>query len=227
VEHGGSEIQEISRLEALGADAADSPAFAALAEAHRRAGDPERARRLAQEGLQAQPDHVAGRVALALALIDLGRAGEAGSALEAVLDQVPDHPLVPDARHPLVPDGRPGFGEANAELAPVAEAEIDAAFDLAESQTDEMVSANHLAEAALQAVEGDLPEGIELTGADSPFATETVAGLLEAQGHEQSADQIRATLAPPGPATGLDSERRGRWIATLERWLENLRRTTK
>lgn len=219
MEHGDSEIQEIGRLVALGADAADSPAFAALAEAYRRAGDPSQARRLAEIGLQAQPDHVAGRVALALALLDLGRTAEAGRALEAVLEQVPDHPLVPGET--------PELGEFQAHSEPVAEAEIEAAFDLAESNPDEMVSANHLAEAALQAVEGDEPEGVELAAEDSPFATETVASLLEAQGHEQSADQVRATLAPAREGTGVDSERRGRWIATLERWLENLRRTTR
>ena len=71
-------------------------------------------------------------------------------------------------------------------------------------------------------------------GEASPFATETVAGLLEQQDHREEARAIREVLEGPAapaslatdPGAGLPDivNERARVIATLERWLENLRR---
>jgi predicted Zn-dependent protease len=206
--------REIERLERLGARAPGSPAFATLAEAHRRAGDAAEALRIAERGLTEDPDHASGRVALALALLDLGRADDARLALERVLGEVPDHVLALRAQARLA--------EPPASLDDVAEVELEHAFEHAEAQSDEMWTANHVAEAAIEAVEAD-EEDDPLAAEDGPFATETVAHLLERQGHDARAREIRQGLvrrgsAPPAPD-------RERVIATLERWLENLRRS--
>ena len=61
---------------------------------------------------------------------------------------------------------------------------------------------------------------------DSPFATRTIAELLDRQGHGDEAAAIRRELAyrAEKSATPVADSRREQLIATLERWLENLRR---
>jgi tetratricopeptide (TPR) repeat protein len=71
--------------------AEDSPAFGAIAERFRRAGDLERAVNLCQEGLQKYPKHLSSRVTLGWALLDLGRYDEARAELEQVLKRAPDN----------------------------------------------------------------------------------------------------------------------------------------
>jgi hypothetical protein len=69
-----------------------SPDFPVLAESYRRGGQPERARTLAQNGLAVAPERLAGRVALGLALIDLGEISESIQELECILENVPELP---------------------------------------------------------------------------------------------------------------------------------------
>jgi tetratricopeptide (TPR) repeat protein len=205
---------EIARLEALlGADPGGL-AFAALAEANRRAGRLEEAERVAREGLRRRPEHLAGRVALALALLDQERAAEARGELERVLADVPDHPLARAAYG--------ASGDLDESLDELEDRELDGAFASAEPDLDEMVDANELAARALRAADLDEPEGF-VPAADSPFATRTVAELLEQQGHGAEAAALRRTLS--GEATGAAGDpERERVLATLERWLDNLRR---
>jgi len=72
------------------------------------------------------------------------------------------------------------------------------------------------------------PERV-VSGSDSPFATETMAMLLDEQGHTEQAEDVRATLtsldtdAAPDEAK-TSSRGGGRVVDTLERWLDNLRR---
>jgi tetratricopeptide (TPR) repeat protein len=213
---------EIARLEALlGADPA-APAFPALAEANRRAGRLEEAERVAREGLRRRPELVAGRAALALVLLDLGRVDEARAELERILEDVPDHPLA------LASFARAG-GTA---LEALADDEIEGAFADAETSVGEMVDANHVAARALEAADLDEPEGVFPTDPDSLFATPTVANLLETQGHGAEAAALREELARrsrgEAPASAAaEGAQRERVIATLERWLENLRRTRR
>ena len=218
--------QEVARLEAQQPDPG-APSFPALAEAQRRAGRPDEARRIAEAGLAESPQRLAGRVALALALIDLGEIESAKDELSVVLETEPGHPLARAAWAPLaaatpapamIEDAEPA--EASP-LAALDEAELEDAFAEAEAEPDEMMTANHVAEAALRAVEDDGPEGVRLDE-DSPFATETVATLLEEQGDAASAEAIRSTLARRAPKAPADFDRE-RVIATLERWLDNLR----
>ena len=207
---------EIARLEALVAGDPGAAAFPALAEANRRAGRLDEAERVAREGLRRKPEQLAGRVALALALLDLGRAAEARRELERVLADVPDHPLA-----------RAAYGassELEDSLDELEDHELDGAFASAEPDLDEMVDANELAAPALRAADLDAPEGF-VPGAASPFATRTVARAARAAGPRRggggAAAQLR--LRPPSDG-GPDADERERVLATLERWLDNLRR---
>jgi tetratricopeptide (TPR) repeat protein len=233
-------LEEIARLEAhLGGDPSAS-AFPALAEANRRAGRAKEAERVAREGLQERPSFVAGRVALSLALLDLGRVDEARTELIQVLEINPHHAPAANALQISAPldQGAMDEPEENPELlGDLAEDELENAFQDAEAQPDEMLSANRVAAAAVRGIDGDEPEGVMPIPADSPFATETVAGLLDQQNHREEAQVMRESLAAPPASAMLAAEpgvalhdtinHRARVIATLERWLENLRRGSR
>lgn len=230
-----SALEEIARLEAhMGGDPGAS-AFPALAEANRRAGRAKEAERVAREGLQQRPEFVAGRVALSLALLDLGRVDDARAELVRALEATPDHALAASALRRADPERHAAFeerAEAAGLLSDLAEDELESAFEDAEAQPDEMLSANRVVAAAVRDIEKDEPEGVMPFSPDSPFATETVADLLEQQDRPGEAHALRDALeAPAAPASSEadlalhDSmNHRARVIATLERWLENLRR---
>lgn len=206
---------DIERFEAVVGSDSGAAAFPALAEAHRRDGRPEEAERVARGGLERRPDALAGRVALGLALLDLGRVDEARAELERVLTSVPDHPLAlagleaSDVPVPAVHSDEP-FDAA------LDGGEIDAAFADARPEEDQMISADSVAARAIRAAELGDPEGFTDEAANIPIATHTVANLLERQGHTHDADAMRATL---------HGGNHDRVVATLERWLDNLRRT--
>jgi tetratricopeptide (TPR) repeat protein len=218
---------DLGRLEALVGDDPGATAFPALAEALRRSGRTKDAERVARAGLLRRPDTAAGRVALALALLDLGRETEARSELARVLDAAPDHPLAERFASPrarvagFAPPPPPAPAE---ELERIDEGEIEDAFELARPEP-ELASPDEAVAHALHAAElEDAADEIELVDADGdadadlPVATRTVAALLERQGHTGDAERMRASLSAPAEAE------RERVLSTLERWLENLRR---
>ncbi len=215
---------DVARLESMLADDPGAQAFPALAEALRRAGRPKDGERVARQGLARRPEAVDGRVALGLALLDLGRLEEARSELARVVARVPDHPLAVSPPIALDEAELPSEGLAppapdGEDLEAIGEPEIDAAFDGASSVTEDMVSADAVAAQALRAAELDGPEEPDAApGAEFPVATRTVADLLEQQGHAGHADSMRSSL---GSDDGDEA------IATLERWLENLRRESR
>ncbi len=189
------------------------------AETLRRAGNPGEARKLAEEALR-DDETPALQLALGLASLDVGDEQGARAALErafALLEGFVGETSDADAPEPSTLDGNePG----RAELDAIGDAELENAFLEAESRPDEMWNANHLAEAALEQIEEGVPEGVSVDP-ESPFATATVAGLLEEQGHADEAQALREAIATEmEPAAGSD---RARTIATLERWLDNLR----
>ncbi len=193
------------------------------AETLRRAGNPGEARKIADEALR-DDETPALRVAHGLALLDLGEARAARDELErafALLEGFTGESAAeaeaeaePEASvfHPAVPQGQ--------SLDAIADSELEDAFLEAESRPDEMWSANRLAEAALSQIEEGVPEGVPLAP-DSPFATATVAGLLEEQGHSDEAQALREAIATDGGSAW--SGDRARVMATLERWLHELR----
>jgi hypothetical protein len=196
------------------------------AEAARRAGLPAQARRLAEAGLVDEPHETAGRVVLALACLDLGDADAARRALEpatAAWSSVAREALALDT-----PADEP-FHVQSDPLADLAENELERAFAHAESEPVEAWTTNRVAEAALEAVEEAGPEGVPGDEPGSPFSTETVADLYERQGDPARAHAIRRSLRgeADGPAIGSGSDERERWLFTLERWLDNLRRASR
>jgi hypothetical protein len=263
------------------------PEFPALAEAERRAGRAEEARRICEVGLARAPGRLAGRVSLGLALLELGESESAKRELEGILDSA----LEPHLRAVQVsassPDGDESAAEESApmpsqpiakEPAPmhaaaapfasvaasspgadefeeiVGDAELEQAFASAEPQTDEMFSANEMAEQVLMdraILDGDQAEDLEM-GTSSAYSTETMAGLLERQGDHQSAEAIRRSLeaesaAVPAQGPALepdwadaaevpleatppeaphDAREQARILGTLESWLQNIQRGT-
>ena len=137
-----------------------------------------------------------------LDLLEAGRADEARLELAGLLR--PSGPLV----------------------APVTDLELDHAFESAEPVADEVMDADRVARQAIREVDRELLGG---RGAPrEPFATGTMAELLERQGDLEGARRIRESLARrearsetrPGPGR---SRSRAHVLGTLERWLTNVR----
>jgi tetratricopeptide (TPR) repeat protein len=190
---------EIARLEKRAA--ADPALLPQLAEAHRHAGRPDEAERVARRGLKVDPHSLRLHVALALALLDLRRADGARDVLERALRSGPAH------------------------AAGVSEQELEDAFARAEPDLDQVVDADRVAERALREAEVEPSDEIEPVPPDSPFATRTMADLLERQGDRAGAARIRSGLERPRaaqPAPAPDPRRRV--VKELERWLANLRK---
>ncbi|HSJ10725.1 MAG TPA: tetratricopeptide repeat protein [Longimicrobiales bacterium] len=81
-----SHREEIAKLEALYAGNPGGRVFVHLAEAYRKAGEHERARRILDEGLARHPDSASGYVVLGRVLADMQITGEAETAFRRVLD---------------------------------------------------------------------------------------------------------------------------------------------
>jgi tetratricopeptide (TPR) repeat protein len=81
-----SQQEEIAKLEALYADNPGGRVFVHLAEAYRKAGQPERAREILREGLARHPDAASGLVVLGRVLADVGESAESAAAYRRVLE---------------------------------------------------------------------------------------------------------------------------------------------
>ncbi len=206
--------EEIARLKLLVGGDPGAPGFASLAEAQRRAGLLEEAEQTARTGLRHRPDQLAGRVALGLALLDLGRIDDARRELGRVLEAVPDQPLASDALRRVatgesaVSRGDPPRTGAAVGFDRLDDGELDDAFASAETDTDEMIDADDIARRAIRTAKLDRPEGVE-RAAQSPFTTRSMAELLERQGRAEDARVLRdlmdnefgARAAPPPRST--------------------------
>jgi tetratricopeptide (TPR) repeat protein len=174
----------------------------ALAESHRRAGRPADAERAARAGLERAPSALRLRVVLALALLEQGRADAAKRELE--------HSLGASAEFPTE----------------LSEQEFEAAFESAEPEAENLVDADRVAEQALREAELGPADEIGPAGADSVFATRTMAELLERQGDREGAARIRSRIerARTAPSAPSATDRRRQLVRELERWLVNLRK---
>lgn len=191
---------DLDALDGRVADDPGAPEFPALAEALRRSGLAERAREVAVAGLEHAPSRLAGRVALALAQMDLGAFEDGRAELEGVLDEMlepyrldgePEADLTPVATaygtseaegsrdfapidvHPMIE-----VTDEGGSLEALGEHEIDAAFEEAESRAEEMHSPNTTAERVLEAevpVAGSTSSSSLSEGADvePPFEHDT------------------------------------------------------
>ena len=206
-----------AELEAAVAEDPGGAQFGVLAEAYRRAGRHDDARRVAVAGLALRPDDTAGRLALGLTLLDLGEPAAARYELERAMRAVTDPLSIASAPSR---DWNSASASRTAMEAPVegiADAgmddELEAAFADAESVAEEMLDANQIAAQAMIQSELDEPEGFSLEEAESfrpaeesfevveapAFATATMARLLTEQGDTQGAEAIRERLGELAP----------------------------
>jgi hypothetical protein len=193
-----------------------------------------------EESLRAE---IARRVAVGLASLESGRVADARRQLLETLDLLRSGGVV-DVTPPAEDEDRlppqPEPEEAPLELAEPAhfeERELELAFESAAPERDAIVDADQIAHEAMREADLDAPEGVSAS-MGMPFATRTVADLLERQGHADEANRLRARIdlhedVEPAPAAVEDhgfrlatgvSPHRARVLATLERWLENLRK---
>ncbi len=186
----------------------------ALAEVHRRAGRSDEAEQVARRGLEFEPGRADARVVLALALLDQKRPDEIREVLEPLATALLVRHGMDEGDLPP-PPGRPGAVRDE-----VTDAELDEAFEAARPEREQMIDADSVAQQAIRAADREL--AAELAGHPAgPFATHTVADLLESQGDPDSAEQIRHAL---DASQEVVERRRMAVIAELECWLENLRR---
>jgi hypothetical protein len=227
------------RLAELEAQVAADPAAAgcgALAELHRRAGRLTDAERVLRAGLRRNASSLEARALLALVLTDLGRAADARRELESIAASL---------RVPQIDTPQAVAADS------LSDAELDDAFEQAETDAEQLIDPNRVAQEAILhadsgAAEGlredsarglreDSVGGLRENSADGPlgtgqaFVTETMARLLDRQGDARGAARIRAALAAEMPPPRRDQrlarvQRRTRTVAVLERWLANLRR---
>ncbi len=156
-------------------------------------------------------------VARSLELLELGETQEARRELERALA-----PGGPSGVAPLAE-----FSEG------VSDQELDHAFEAAEPETDQMLDADRVAQVAMRQADEALGEDLAPDEVGTTFATRTMADLLERQGDVEGAARIRASLAeavaeaplgqPVSEGTPGGRPSRRQVVATLERWLENLR----
>jgi hypothetical protein len=212
-------------LRALVEADAGSPEFPALAEAERRGGHPERARAVAEAGLTVAPGRLAGRVALGLALIDLGRSEEARTVLAGILDPALEpHRIARTERLPAALDvtaaeavdwpAEPADQDLGAGMpAGVGDDELDLAFAVAEPQIDEMISPNRMAEQVLldhDPVDDsfDLTDDDDDDGDPPPLELDEEEDGIAAPGPAFRTATMAELLARQGDAVGAEAIRR-------------------
>ena len=183
--------------------------FAMLAEGHRRAGLLDQAEQLARSGLDEHPDCAEGALVMALVLLDQSQDEE---ARRVIADWA-------DTNLGVEVTGEPVSGETfDAE---VSDGELEVAFESAETDRDEVIDADAIAQQAVSETEFDLAD--EFVSPDSSFATRTVADLLAQQGDEQRASRIRAMMdSSAGDTVVKTQDRNARKIERLEHWLINI-----
>ena len=188
----------------------DASVYLALAETLRREGRLPEAEQRARAGLDHNPETVEGWLVLVAILLDQGRVDEARELVVARIGE-----LIPavEALAPAPPIEGPVDGFTGSEL--------DRAFELAETDRDQLIDADRVAEEALRGADSAALDQIAPSDG-SPFATETVAELLEQQGDVEGARQLRTALGPsPEAAPEKALSASAHPIATLEKWLGN------
>ncbi len=183
--------------------------FAMLAEGHRRAGLLDQAEQMVRSGLAEHPDCAEGALVLALVLLDQSRDEEA----RRVISDWADTNLGVEVAEGSV--SNEDFGNE------VSDGELDVAFEFAETDRDQVIDADTIAQQAVSEAESDVED--DFVSPESSFATRTVADLLAQQGDELRASRIRAMMDSPDSDTAVKRGRNARKIERLERWLINIR----
>jgi hypothetical protein len=228
----GSEVQDpiepsqIARLEEGVASDPGAPEFAGLGEALRRAGRLRDAEDVLRRGVAHKPGSLEGTLVLALVLLDQGRGEEARAALLARSAQSLES-LGLDQGRGEAGSGAATLGSGSDFSGEVTDGEFERAFAAAKPDLDQLVDADGMAQAAMRDASLDDPELDSPAAPDPIFATRTMAELLDRQGDAAGAARIRGALAPDERAEDSHpkhSARSRRILATLETWLNNLRR---
>jgi len=180
-----------------------------LAEGHRRAGLVEQAEQLARTGIDEHPDSPEGALVLALVLFDQDRTDEA----RRVIEQWADGNLGVE-----VTDDSTSAEDFGGE---VSDGELETAFASAETDRDEVIDADAIAQQAM--LDAKIDPADEFPSPNSSFATRTVADLLSRQGDEHGASRIRSMVdSTAGDAAATARDRNAKKIQRLERWLSNI-----
>jgi hypothetical protein len=190
--------------------------FVVLAERQRREGSLAEAERLLRSGLDVRPGCAEAVLVLALVLLDRNQGEDARGVLERWANATHAEGAADDS------DTSEIFSDH------VSESELESAFEVAETNPEEMFDADAIAQRALRETESEF--SAELASPSSSFATRTVAELLEKQGDDRGASRIRAIVDSPDgaePDVEKPRDRQDQTIEQLERWLVNLRRGAK
>ncbi len=181
--------------------------FPALAEAERRAGRPEEAQRVAERGLGATPERIAGRVALGLALLDQGELSAARQELARIFETLPSSEQSTPVSSPAVKQKGSSSRPARASRKPSTGRELPVGEGSA-FRTRTM--------ARLLERQGDRgrAEAI-LEGLDAAFA--------ESDPGSRTGDPAYGSLKPVEADHALEDPDE-RVEVTLERWLRNVQR---
>ncbi len=183
--------------------------FATLAEGHRRAGLVDQAEQLARTGIDEDPDSPEGAIVMALVLFDQGRVEDARRVIEKWADANLGVEVTDDSTSAA------DFGGE------VSDGELETAFASAETDRDEVIDADAIAQQAM--LDAKIDPADEFPASDSSFATRTVADLLSRQGDEHGASRIRAMVdSTAGDAAAAARNRNAKKIQRLERWLSNI-----
>ncbi len=220
-----SRQNEISRLELLFAAHPEGRVFTHLAEAYRRAGDPERARVLLETGLARHADYASAHVVHGRVLLDLGLEAEAEAAFRRVLGLDPENLVALRALGDLARRaGRAaealGYYEqvrrrdpANPEVEAVVAALAAEAGEAGESAAAEAAAEVGVlvevgdpepasAEPALEAAEMDgSPAAEDDPGASPVWGDPTAAPAWEEPGAPPAWDEPAPLIAPEEPET--------------------------
>jgi hypothetical protein len=168
------------------------------------------------------------RIERALALLDAGKIDQAREELRDALYA----PVV--LAPPYSPIAPSRTASSNAFDHVLADDELDLAIASAETNPDEMLSANTVVAETLASHDSVVPDASFDFSEHPTYATRTMAELLEGQGRRVEADRVRARMPrvedtgrmPLGstPTFGVGDAERLRIVATLESWLHNIRR---
>lgn len=214
--------REIRRLEEQYSFRPDSLVFGRLADLHRKAGNPDRALAILEEGLERHPRYLSAHIVRARCLRALDRGERARAAFEQVL-RLDGHNLdalrslaelalergeTEDARRHLeaLLQADPGNEEAHRMLSEMEDEEEPASDDRTAEDVDELRE---------QVEELDLSEP-SAPSEEEDLATRTLAGLYEEQGFYREAVQMYERLLEEGTEAPEIRERLSRAREALE-----------
>ena len=202
------EANEIRRFEEQYAENPESFVFARLADAYRKAGNPERALEILEKGLRRHPEYMSGHIVRARCLTEIGRGEEAGASWRNVLELDPQN-LV--ALRQLAELAREAGDRATARawaerLLHVDPLNEEAAVLVAETapvdspvrQEGEGAPRSTVSEVPLSSA-GEEQRGEEIAH-DAGMLTETMADLYAKQGLYEEAAEIYWELVKRHPA---------------------------